>query len=505
MEYPELEQCWPRQYPALPQVREVTMEPANQDVQTGRITLRTLIAYGVVLSIGAVLFVWIRSSGLHLTAPAPTPNQTLFGQGSTLSQFETLLHLLLALVVIMIAARSVGAVFKFFGQPPVIGEVIAGILLGPSLLASVLPELHAYLLPASVTPFIGVIAQIGVILYMFLVGLELNPSVVRSNSAAVLTISHTSIIVPFLSGAALSLALYPIFSTSDVPFLVFLLFMGISMSVTAFPVLARILTDRGMHRSRLGVIALTCAAVDDVTAWCLLAFVVGVAKASLGDAIRTLALTAIYLLFMVFFVRRLMLRLVEREEAKAEVKQTTVGLVLVLLLLSAFTTEWVGIHALFGAFLLGAIVPPDCKLARALRQRLHDLVVVLFLPAYFAFTGMRTQVGLISGMEQWLFCALIILTASFGKFGGSLLAARFSGIKWREGAAIGVLMNTRGLMELIVLNIGYDLKVLSPTLFTMLVLMAVITTFATTPILQLLLPNEQRQVHPAGNIAEPSQ
>ena len=481
------------------------MQPADQSSRAGRITPRMLIAYGALLALGALGFLWIRSAGMQLSAPAPLANQALFGQGASLAQVETLLHLLLALAVIMIAARTVGMVFKRFSQPPVIGEVIAGILLGPSLLASAVPELHAYLLPATVTPFIGIVAQVGIVLYMFLVGLEVNPAVVRGNSAVVLAISHTSIVVPFLSGAALSLLLYPVFSTNDVPFPVFVLFMGISMSVTAFPVLARILTDRAMQRSRLGVIALTCAAVDDITAWCMLAFVVGIAKSSLSGAVQTLALAVVYLLFMLFVVRRVMLRIVQQVELKQEVSQATIGMILVMLMLSAFATEWIGIHALFGAFLLGAVVPPDCKLARALRHRLHDLVVVLFLPAYFAFTGMRTEVGLISGTEQWLFCGLIILVASFGKFGGSLLAGRFTGLKWREASAVGVLMNTRGLMELVVLNIGFDLKVLSPTLFTMLVLMAVITTLATTPILQLLTREERSLMPATGEAAEPSQ
>jgi Kef-type K+ transport system membrane component KefB len=483
------------------------MREMSPQKNAGGITPRTLIGYAILLAIGIGVFCLIQMAGTQISAPSPSPDKILFGQAGTLQQFETLLHLLLALVVIIIAARSVGFLFRRLGQPPVIGEVIAGILLGPSLLATSFPELHAYLLPANISPYLGVIAQVGVILYMFLVGLELNPATVRGNSGIVLAISHTSIVVPFLSGAGLALLFYPMFSTSDVPFAVFLLFMGISMSVTAFPVLARILTDRGMHRSRLGVIALTCAAVDDVTAWCMLAFVVGVAKANLTDALQTLALTVIYVLFMVLFVRRLMLRIVARAEEKPEVSQATIGMVLVMLLTSAFVTEWIGIHALFGAFLLGAIVPPDCKLAQTLRRCLHDLVVILFLPAYFAFTGMRTQIGLIDGMDQWLFCALVILVASFGKFGGSLLAARFTGMSWRDGAAVGVLMNTRGLMELIVLNIGYDLKVLSPTLFTMLVLMAVTTTLATTPILELLLRKEQQPlVHtPLGKARLPSQ
>jgi len=398
---------------------------------------------------------------------------------------DVFLHVLLALAVVIAAARAVGFVFRRLGQPPVIGEVIAGILLGPSLLGQAWPAAAAYVLP-SVAPFLSVIAQVGIVLYMFLVGLELNPAYLRRNPNAVLAISHASIIVPFLLGAALSIVLYPLFATSDVPFTVFVLFMGVSMSVTAFPVLARILTDRGMQQSRLGTIALTCAAAGDVTAWCLLAFVISVAKSRGGDAVQTVLLALAFIALMLTVVRRAAVKLARHEARDEEVSQGTMGIVFVALLLSAFATEWIGIHALFGAFVLGAVIPHDSRLARNLTHRLHDFVVVFFLPAYFAFTGMRTQIGLVSGWEQWLLCGLIIVVASLGKFGGSFIAARLTGFPARESAALGVLMNTRGLMELIVLNIGLDLKVLSPTLFTLLVLMAVVTTVATTPILDRL-------------------
>jgi len=449
-------------------------------------TLRIIVGYGAVVVAAVVLFLWMRSLGAELVAPAPVLHQQLYGQAAETRKLDTLLHVLLALAVVILAARAVGFVFRRLGQPPVIGEVIAGIFLGPSLLGHFWPAASAYVLPQGIAPFISVIAQIGVILYMFLVGVELNPSHLRRSPNAVLAISLSSIAVPFLLGSALSLFLYPIFATSDVPFAVFFLFMGISMSVTAFPVLARILTDRGMHRSQLGAMALTCAAVGDAAAWCLLAFVVSVAKANMDDAVRTLALSLVFLAFVLLVVRRLVRRVARREEGKAETSQGTMGMIFVALLLSAFAAEWIGIHALFGAFILGATVPHDSALARNLTRQLRDVAVVFFLPAYFAFTGMRTDIGLVTGIEQWLMCGLIVVVASLGKFGGSFLAARVAGLRWRESAALGILMNTRGLMELIVLNIGLDLKVLSPTLFAILVLMAIITTVATTPILDRL-------------------
>jgi Kef-type K+ transport system membrane component KefB len=371
------------------------------------------------------------------------------------------------------------------GQPPVLGEVVAGILLGPSLLGRLAPETAAFVLPPAVAPFLQVIAQLDVILYMFLVGLELNAGMLRGRARATVLTSHASILVPFLLGAVLALGLYPSFSHNDVPFTSFALFLGVAMSVTAFPVLARILTDRNMHRTRLGVAALACAALNDVTAWCLLAFVVGVARASVGGALLSVGWTVAYMALMVLVVRPVVNRLLAGV-GEAGLTRGVAGLVFVALLLSALATELIGVHALFGAFLLGAIIPHDSVLARTFTHKLEDLVGVLLLPAFFAFTGLRTEICLVSGVGQWLVCGLIMVVATAGKFGGTLAAARLTGLGWREAAALGVLMNTRGLMELIVLNVGLDLGVISPTLFAMMVLMALVTTLATTPVLKLM-------------------
>lgn len=434
---------------------------------------------------GAVgLFLILRSIGSTLVAPAPALPVT--AAAGTSNKPNVLLHVLLALVVVIIAARACGALCKRIHQPPVIGEVIAGILLGPSLLGRFSPAAMSFLLPASVAPFLSVIAQIGVILFMFLVGLELNTGQLRHRTRATVAISHASILVPFVLGSCLALWLYPQLSTSDVPFTVFALFLGVSLSITAFPVLARILTDRGVHKTTLGIVALTCAAVDDITAWCLLALVMAVAKAKISGAIVTVVFVGLYLAFMLLIARPAILRAVRAQELRKEVSQSTIALVVVGVLLSTLATEAVGIHAIFGAFLVGAIIPHDSRLARDLTHKLEDLVVVLFLPAFFAFTGMRTQIGLVHGASQWLLCGVILATASVGKFGGSFVAARITGFGNRDAASLGVLMNTRGLVELIALNIGLDLHILSPTLFAMLVLMAVITTLATTPVLHLL-------------------
>ena len=433
---------------------------------------------------GAIgLFLVVRSVGSTLVAPPPGTAAT---PAAAPAGADALLHVLLALIVVIVAARLCGELCKRIGQPPVIGEVIAGILLGPSLLGRIAPAAMAFLLPPSVAPFLSIIAQIGVILFMFLVGLELDASQVRQGTHVTVAISHASILVPFALGAALALWLYPILSTSDVPFTIFALFLGLSLSVTAFPVLARILTDRGMQRTETGRIALTCAAVDDVTAWCLLAFVVAVTRARVSGAALTVGLTVLYVAFMLAVARPLITRALRAQQARGPVRQGAMAIALVGLLLSTLATEAIGIHALFGAFLLGAIIPHDSALARDLKHKLEDLVIILFLPAFFAFTGLRTQIGLVEGASQWALCAVIIAVASLGKFGGTFVAARVAGLGGRASASLGILMNTRGLMELIVLNVGLDLGILSPPLFAMLVIMAVVTTLATTPILHFI-------------------
>lgn len=457
---------------------------------------KTFVAYAAMIGVSVGGFFALRAAGSSLRAPEPSV-VTHFGRALPNASSEVLLHVLLALVVVIVVARLLGALFRRFNQPPVIGEVIAGVLLGPSLLGRVAPGVSAYLLPSAVAPFLGVLSQVGVILYMFLIGLELDTSVLRQRAHVSVAISHASIIAPFLLGAGLSLWLYPRLSSSDVPFSVFALFMGISMSVTAFPVLARILTDRQMQKSKLGTIALACAAVDDVTAWCLLAFVVAVARAEPQRVLPTLGLTTAFIAVMFVLVRPAATWFTRKQKS---VPQDALAVVFVALLLSALLTEFIGIHAIFGAFLLGAVIPHDSELSRDVAHKLNDLVIVLLLPAFFAFTGMRTQIGLVSGVSQWLTCGLIVLVASIGKFGGSALAARVSGLPWQQAASLGILMNTRGLMELIVLNVGLDLGVLSPTLFAMLVVMAVVTTLATSPILHVLTRGSSSHV-PDGKMA----
>jgi K+:H+ antiporter len=447
---------------------------------------RTLAGYGLMI-VGAIAFFFaVRWYGETLTAPALASVDAVERASVPAAVSHPLLHLLLALAAVIIVGRILGRLCVYVGQPPVIGEVLAGICLGPSLLGHVAPEVGNYLLPASVAPSLSVVAQIGVVLYMFLVGLELNAGILRKQGHVTLAISHASIVVPFSLGAVLALWLYPMLSNSDVPFTAFALFLAVSMSITAFPVLARILTDRRMNQTELGVMALACAATDDVSAWCLLALVVGVTQSHVAGALVVAVLTAGYIGLMFFVVRPIAVRLV-RQYGQTGLTPTVMAVVLVGMLLSALATEAIGVHAIFGAFLFGAVIPHDSLIARELTHKLTDFITTLLLPAFFAFTGMRTEIALVDGWQQWLVCLAIIVVATLGKFGGTLAAARVMGLGWRESSCLGILMNTRGLMELIVLNIGLDLGVISPTLFAMMVLMAIVTTMATSPILQALM------------------
>lgn len=395
--------------------------------------------------------------------------------------------LLVQMIVIILAARALGAAFRRLRQPAVSGEIVAGILLGPSLLGLLWPEAQLFLFPPASLQTLQLLSQLGVILFMFVVGIELDIQHLRSKAPAAVLVSHASIVVPFFLGVMLSLLIYRTLAPPDVGFTAFALFMGIAMSITAFPVLARIIEERALTRSSLGVIALACAAVDDLTAWCLLAVVVAVVKAEgWVAALITVLMALTFVAVMLWLVRPQMARLVREEIGQERHSRSLVAWVLVFVLASALFTETIGIHALFGAFLAGVVMPSSPRLRAFLRERLETFSGVFLLPLFFAFTGLRTQIGLLSDPVSWLLGIAVIAVAIVGKLGGGMLAARWAGMSWRNAAAIGTLMNTRGLIELIVLNIGYDLGILPPRIFTMMVLMALVTTFMTGPLLTLL-------------------
>lgn len=398
--------------------------------------------------------------------------------------------LILQIVVILVAARTVGFVFRRIHQPQVVGEMVAGILIGPSLLGWVAPGLSQALFPPSSLGYLNALSQIGVLAFMFVIGVELNPKLMKGRGHTAFVTSHASIVFPFFLGGILALYLYPRVSDDSVTFSSFALFLGIAMSITAFPVLARILTERRLLNHPVGVVTIACAAIDDVTAWCILAAVVVVVRAASATVPLWVTISgSIAFGLGMYFVVRPMVRYLEIVfRKKGRLTQNLLALILFLLFSSAWITETLGIHALFGAFVLGAVMPKEPSFVRAITDRTEDLVVVLFMPLFFAFTGLRTSINLVSGGEMWLYCLLIVAIAIVGKLGGSMVAARFTGMGWRESAAIGILMNTRGLIQLVVLNIGLDIGVISPAVFSMMVLMALITTFMTTPLLALVYP-----------------
>ncbi|WP_437552339.1 cation:proton antiporter [Sorangium sp. So ce367] len=405
---------------------------------------------------------------------------------------NSLSRFLIQAFLIIACARLVGLVARRMEQPMVIAEVTAGILLGPSLFGWLFPDTSALLFANESLPLLKLVSEVGLIVFMFLIGLELDPKLLRGRGHASVIISHTSIVVPFALGGLLALYLYPRLSDSSVPFSSFTLFMGVAMSITAFPVLARILTERRLLGTKVGALTITCAAVDDVTAWCILAFVVSIARATgLVGAVWTTVFAVAYIAGMLFVVRPFLARLGERGSSKEGLSQDLVAVTLLLLIVSSWMTEMIGIHPLFGAFMLGAIMPKGTGFAQSLAEKLEDFAVVFLLPLFFAYSGLRTHIGLLNSVDGWMMCGLIILVACLGKFGGSTVAARFTGQSWREASALGILMNTRGLMELIVLNLGLDLGIISPKLFTMMVLMALVTTFMTTPLLRWIYPPEE--------------
>jgi Kef-type K+ transport system membrane component KefB len=401
---------------------------------------------------------------------------------------EPLAILILQLIVIVLIARVCGAVASRAGQPAVVGEIAAGILLGPSLLGWVSPDFSSFVFPPQSLPTLQLLSQIGVILYMFVVGLELDPSHVRLRAHTAVAVSHVSIVFPFLLGALASLALFTPYAPAGVPFHAFAMFMGIAMSITAFPVLARILEERGLSRTPMGSTAITCAAVDDVTAWTLLAFVVAIVTSG-GAVPRLFIMIAVavgFVVTMLYGVRPLLRRLLDPKGRHPALGKERTAIVLGVLFASALATELIGIHALFGAFVAGASMPRDSELRVRLRERLESFSSIFLLPLFFAFTGLRTEIGLLGTTRAWLICGGIIALATAGKLVGTSIAARWTGMDWRNALVLGALMNTRGLMELIALNVGYDLGILSPGIFAMMVIMALVTTALTGPLIHLI-------------------
>ena len=455
---------------------------------------KNTVFYLVITGGFTALMYWIIIKGKHLEA-AKTIETPESGNGSWSDFLAAIQHnfqdplaiLLAQIITIILVARVFGWVFKKIGQPSVIGEIIAGIVLGPSLVGLYFPEFSAALFPVESLGNLKFLSQIGLILFMFVIGMELDLKVLKNKANEAVVISHASIVIPFALGIGLSYFVYNQFAPEGVTFLSFSLFMGIALSITAFPVLARIVQERGIHKTKLGAIVITCAAADDITAWCILAVVIAIVKAgTFVSSLYIIMLAVLYVLAMIFIVKPFLKRIGDLYGSKDTIIKPVVAIFFLVLILSSYATEVIGIHALFGAFMAGAIMPDVPKFRTIFIEKVEDVALILLLPLFFVFIGLKTEIGLLNDPYLWKVTGFIILVAVVGKFLGSALAAKFVGQSWRDSLTIGALMNTRGLMELIVLNIGLELNVLTPEVFTMMVIMALVTTFMTGPALDLI-------------------
>lgn len=462
-----------------------------------------IVLFGVMtyflFSQGLSKFVHAGNEAVAATLPDVADSSwMIFLKSLALNVGEPAAMLLLQIISILMVSRIFGWLFAKIGQPTVIGEILAGILLGPSLLGHFFPGTFQFLFAPSSLSNLYILSQLGLVLFMFTIGMELNMKSLRNRIGETWVISHASIIIPFFFGMLVAYYLYGEFAAGKTDFVSFALFMGISMSITAFPVLARIVQEKGLTRTHLGTLALASAAIGDVTAWCLLAAVIAIAKTgSLASSVYTIAAAIAYIAIMILLVRPFLKRIGEIYQNAEVLNKSIVAFFLLVLVCSALATQIIGIHALFGAFLAGVIMPPLPNFRKMMIDKVEDLSVTLLLPLFFVFTGLRTEIGLLNTPHLWWICTIIIVVAIVGKFGGSAISARFLGESKRDSLSLGILMNTRGLMELIVLNIGYEMGILPPAIFVMLVIMALFTTFMTTPAMSLI-----ERIYPLRNIAE---
>lgn len=468
--------------------------------------LKTWIFYGTMLILFIVFsfVLFQKSDKFEISANTVTVQNTI--DTNSFNSFKTALFhnigepaamLLLQILAILIVSRIFGYLFVKLGQPTVIGEILAGILLGPSLLGYFFPGAFQFLFAPDSLGNLYILSQVGLILFMFTIGMELDLSALKNKMGVTFVISHASIIIPYFMGMLLSYFIYEKFAAAQTDFISFALFIGISMSITAFPVLARIVQERGLTKSHLGTISIASAAFNDVTAWCILAAVIAITKTgSIESSLYNIGFSVVYVIIMFFVVKPFLKRVGEIYKNSEVVNKSVFAFLLLILIVSAYITQVIGIHALFGAFLAGVIMPPLPHFRKLIVDKVEDVSLTLLLPLFFVYTGLRTEIGLLNTPYLWEICGLFILVAIAGKFIGGAFSAKILGENWRDSLSIGVLMNTRGLMELIVLNIGYEMGILPPPIFVMLVIMALVTTFMTTPALSLInkiFPEKNRE------------
>ncbi len=407
---------------------------------------------------------------------------------------ETLFKVILQLTLIIVTARIFAALFKRAGQPGVCGEIAAGLMLGPSLFGKFFPHLFQRVFDPSVGNILTVFSQIGLVLLLFLIGMEFEFSHLGSHGRKAVGISLAGIIVPFGCGLLLARYIYP-FVAKDISSIGFCLFTATAMSITALPTLGRILIEFNLNRTQIGVTAITAAALDDAAGWTILATINAIVRSNFHPAlaakmlIETLAFGALLLLAVRPLLKRWTRHIMSVEGS--QISFTTLAIVLALVFGAAMITNLIGIFSIFGAFMMGALLFDQDEFRRAVALRLRDFVYVFFVPVFFMHTGLRTDIGAMTSPLLWQLCALVIVVAIAAKGGGCMLAARWGGFSWRDAASVGTFMNTRGLMELIVLNVGYDLGVIPKSMFFMLTMMAVVTTYMTAPLLRRLLSTAQ--------------
>jgi Kef-type K+ transport system membrane component KefB len=470
-----------------------------------KIAKQAFLYGGLIIVFGGLIYFLLHHGNRIYNATLPDlPRGKILDKGNSANIFqnnlqEALPRLLLQIVIIITITRTVGILFKRIGQPAVIGETVAGLLLGPSLFGLLFPHAFHFIFPVESLPNLRFLSQIGLVLFMFIIGMELDTRLLRKQAFEAVIISHASIIIPFFLGIYLSYYLYGNYAMPNTSFISFALFMGIAMSITAFPVLARIIRDRKLSGTPLGNLAIGCAASDDVTAWCILAMLIALIRSGSGmNGMIVIGAVILYAITMLVPVQLIMKKIQKAYERGKLSYNSLMAVIFTLLLLSSWATEVIGIHALFGAFLAGIIIPKNENLQKRIIDRISDVTIVMLLPLFFVYTGLRTQAGLLNTAMLWSSFTLILICAVAGKFGGSALVAKALGHSWRNSLSIGALMNTRGLMELIVLNIGYDMGILSPEIFSMMVLMALITTMMTNPLLNRIGQKNELELHKNG-------
>lgn len=466
-------------------------------------SLREWLFYAVMLAFFILAFWGIASLGPNESYHTELNTASSAFKGFSLTVEEhfssTIGRLLMQIIVILTVARSMGWLLNKINQPTVIGEIIAGIMLGPSLLGAIWPEAFELIFPESSLGNIKLLSHFGLILFMFAIGMELNMSDIKQSLRKSLIISHAGIAIPFVLGMLGGLATYSSYASGHTSFLPYILFLGISMCITAFPVLARIIQERRMGQTHLGALSLSAAAASDITAWLMLAAVMAIAQSgSMKSSLFNLLFLIVYLLICFGILRPLFKMLGKIFNNQEILSKTMVSFIFVLLLLSSFVTELLSMHALFGAFMLGLIMPENVKFRKIMTEKVEDVSLSLFLPLFFVSTGLQTHLGLLNTPELWWLTIGFTVIAIVGKVGGTYMAARVCGEGKKDSLYLGAFMNTRGLMELVVLAIGQEMGILPPLIFTILVMMTIITTFMTTPLIHfigLVFRFEKKKAH----------